>query len=260
MMDCKQRKGENPTGFFVVLKRGAFFAWLMVCMCLLAACAKGDKYVEIVIASSDVVITPVPKAEAAARAELQAAGSLPQETLPPQEQPREQVKTIEANAIPSPLFTPQPTATPALLPTATPALLPTATPALLPTVTPTIKPTPTPAATLLPTPTAAPSAAPTPEPAQPDAERQLRQELDAAYLEYEAQWWKAYEKFSERCLPILDTIDLMGEPTDDPEYHAMMASFQAELDELQAEYEAEIAAIEAASLAKQEAIYAKYGK
>lgn len=244
MMDCKQRKGENPTGFFVVLKRGAFFAWLMVCMCLLAACAKGDKYVEIVIASSDVVITPVPKAEAAARAELQAAGSLPQETLPPQEQPREQVKTIEANAIPSPLFTPQPTATPALLPT----------------VTPTIKPTPTPAATLLPTPTAAPSAAPTPEPAQPDAERQLRQELDAAYLEYEAQWWKAYEKFSERCLPILDTIDLMGEPTDDPEYHAMMASFQAELDELQAEYEAEIAAIEAASLAKQEAIYAKYGK
>lgn len=244
MMDCKQRKGENPTGFFVVLKRGAFFAWLMVYMCLLAACAKGDKYVEIVIASSDVVITPVPKAEAAARAELQAAGSLPQETLPPQEQPREQVKTIEANAIPSPLFTPQPTATPALLPT----------------VTPTIKPTPTPAATLLPTPTAAPSAAPTPEPAQPDAERQLRQELDAAYLEYEAQWWKAYEKFSERCLPILDTIDLMGEPTDDPEYHAMMASFQAELDELQAEYEAEIAAIEAASLAKQEAIYAKYGK
>lgn len=244
MMDCKQRKGENPTGFFVVLKRGAFFAWLMVCMCLLAACAKGDKYVEIVIASSDVVITPVPKAEAAARAELQAAGSLPQETLPPQEQPREQVKTIEANAIPSPLFTPQPTATPALLPT----------------VTPTIKPTPTPAATLLPTPTAAPSAALTPEPAQPDAERQLRQELDAAYLEYEAQWWKAYEKFSERCLPILDTIDLMGEPTDDPEYHAMMASFQAELDELQAEYEAEIAAIEAASLAKQEAIYAKYGK
>lgn len=254
MPHCKQRKRKKHTGFFAAAKWGVCFAVMLVCMGIFTACAKGDKYVEIVITSSDVVITPVPMAEATERVETRTAAGLSMETPVPQEQPREQVKTIQAEVLPSPVLSPSPTPTP--LPTATPIPLATMTP----TITPTIKPSPTPTIKPTPTPAPKPSATPAPEAAQPDTDRQLQQELDAAYLEYEAEWWAAYERFSEKCLPVLDTIEFMGEPSDDPEYLAEMARLQAELDALQAEFEAEITAIEAASLAKQQAIYAKYGK
>ena len=283
MTRCKQSKCTTSYAVFVRRAVGLILMFVL-CVVAMCGCAGEDKYVEIIIAGSDVVVTPVPKPQEALDGtkanslpgqspEVQkpenTSGATGQEATPvPAEYP-----TPTPAITPTPTLTPIPTLTP--LPTVTPTPtaaitpVPTITPAPTSAVTPpvaTAQPTITPAPTASPKPTSTPSPTPkptpTPEPT-PDLQKLINEELQALETKYQREKAGIERKYEEKLAPLKQSLSFMGEPPDNPEELAEYMAAKAEIEEdiaaLEAERKAEIDNLKAVYDAMREDVYEKYG-
>lgn len=243
LRSSKKRPGTNRNpSIRSAIRTGGAVVMAAICASMISGCAGQNKYVEIVIARTDTVITPVPVEKSTAEVDFEETGKNPDALPEKTEESRNGAKNAEET-------TPLPTASP------------TATPTPLPTVTPTPNPTPatTPKPTLTPEPTTAPTPLPTVTPYKQSADELLQKELDAVYQRYCDERDKAYAKYEEKRAPLLSSMEYLGPASDDPEYKEAMAQLQAELDALEAEFKADMAELETKSHAERDAIYAKYG-
>lgn len=249
MIRCKQSKNSKIPYYLFTLRAVGFVLLLAFCMAAVCGCAGEDKYVEIIIAANDAVVTPVPMIKDAAITDANTAGmpQIPEPTaIPPEPEagPEEDER---------PKATEKPTPTPAIAPTPTPTITPTITPTPKPTPTATIRPTATPIATPTPKPT------PTPVPT-PDTEKLMQKELDDVVLEYKEERLKLYAEYEKKIAQAQQSLNFMGEPSEDPEYIQARAALEAELDKYEAEFKAKDKDLEAYYYGLYSAIYEKYGK
>lgn len=249
MIRCKQSKNRKIPYAIFTLRAAGIVLLLAFCSAAVCGCAGKDKYVEIIIAANDAVVTPVPMIKDAAITGANTAG-MPQTPEPTAMLPKSEAGPEEDER---PKATEKPTPTPAITPTPTPTITPTPTPTPKPTPTATIRPTATPIATPTPKPT------PTPVPT-PDTEKLMQKELDDVYAEYVEEWEKLYAEYETKCAQVQQTLNYMGEPSEDPEYIQAKAALEAELDTYAAEFKAKEEALEAVYYGLYSAIYDKYGK
>ena len=249
MIRCKQSKNRKIPYAIFTLRAAGIVLLLAFCSAAVCGCAGEDKYVEIIIAANDAVVTPVPMIKDAVITDANTAG-MPQTPEPTAIPPEPEAGPEEDER---PKATEKPTPTPAITPTPTPTITPTITPTPKPTPTATIKPTATPIATPTPKPT------PTPVPT-PDTEKLMQKELDDVYAEYVEEWEKLYAEYETKCALVQQSLNFMGEPSDDPEYIEAKAAHEAELDTYAAEFKAKEEALEAVYYGLYSAVYDKYGK
>lgn len=238
--------GKNHTRKPKKPGRAAIFALLLAaCAVLVCGCAGEDKYVEIIIAAGDTVVTPVPAVKAGSAAGAQAAASM--------EPVGDSEEKMQAGPEQPEKETPQETSAPTPTPTPVPTLTPTPIPTLLPTPTlrptPTQGPTPTPLATV-PAPTAAPTA---------NTDALMQQQLNDLTLEYNEEREKLRGEYEGQMASIRDSIKFMGPPVDDPEYIQYRAELEARLAALETELGEKERTLDAAYGEKRSAIYEKYG-
>ena len=247
MIRCKQSKNRKIPYYLFTLRAVGFVLLLAFCMAAVCGCAGEDKYVEIIIAANDAVVTPVPMIKDAAITDANTAG-MPQTPEPTAMLPKSEAGPEEDAR---PKATEKPTPTPAITPTPTPTITPTPTPK--PTPTATIRPTATPIATPTPKPT------PTPVPT-PDTEKLMQKELDDVVLEYKEERLKLYAEYENKIAQVQQGINFLGEPSEDTEYIQAKAALEAELDKYEAEFKAKDQDLEAYYYGLYSAIYEKYGK
>lgn len=247
MLRCRQNKNRKNQYDLLTLPAMGLIVLLVLCMGVLCGCSGADKYVEIIIASNDAVVTPVPVQKEAIITDANLAGMhstpVPSALLP-------EAETEETER---PRATVKPEHTPVITPSPSPTITPTPTPTPKPTPTATPKPTATPVATATPKPTTTP--VPT-----PNTEKLMREELDDVYGEYVEEWNKLYAEYENKVAQVQQNLNFMGEPTDDPEYIEFRAALEAELDRYAAEFKAKEKALEEVYYGLYSAIYDKYGK
>jgi len=220
---------------------------LAFCSAAVCGCAGKDKYVEIIIAANDAVVTPVPMIKDAAITDANTAG-MPQTPEPTAIPPEPEAGPEEDER---PKATEKPTPTPAITPTPTPTITPTPTPTPKPTPTATVKPTATPIATPTPKP------APTPV---PDSERRMQEEIDAIEVKYKTEREKLYAEYETKLAQIQQSLNFLGEPSDDPEYIEAKAAIETEMNTYVEEFKAKDKDLEAYYYGLYSAICEKYGK
>ena len=247
MIRCKQSKNRKISYYLFTLRAVGFVLLLAFCSAAVCGCAGEDKYVEIIIAASDAVVTPVPMIKDAAITDANTAGmpQIPEPTaIPPEPEagPEEDER---------PKATEKPTPTPAITPTPTPTITPTPTPTPKPTPTATIRPTATPIATPTPKP------APTPV---PDSERRMQEEIDAIEVKYKTERESLYAEYETKLAQIQQSLNFLGEPSDDPEYIEAKAALETEMNTYVEEFKAKDKDLEAYYYGLYSAICEKYGK
>ena len=247
MIRCKQSKNRKIPYDLFALRAAGLVLLLVLCMAAVCGCAGEDKYVEIIIAANDAVVTPVPTLKETITTDANMAG-MPQTPMPT-DIPAARETEPEEDARPKATEKP----TPAITPTPTPTITPTPTPTPKPTPTATPKPVATPIATA----TLKPASTPVPT---PDTEKLMQKELDEVVLEYKEERTKLYAEYENKLAQVQQSINFMGEPSDDPEYIEARAALEAELDRYTAEFKAKDEDLEAAYYEKYSAIYDKYGK
>ena len=270
MIRCKQ-SGRTKFLYAVVIRCAVVFVLLPVlCMETMCGCAGNDKFVEIIVVSSDVVITPVPKLseEVDGNTSLTDAPS----DLVPVVWESENTERQEAEPVP------KPTEEPAVLPDITP--IPTITPipftiiVPLPSATPTLTPdvavyeaTPEPAFTPEPTLTSQPAVSPeatiTLYPAAVPDMRLIDDELLALTAEYDKRRAEIESRYEEKLVPLKQSLSYMGEAPEDPAELSEYMGVKAEMEEAIAAYEAEqkekLDTLKAEYDVLREEIYSRYG-
>lgn len=247
MIRCKQSKNRKIPYYLFTLRAVGFVLLLAFCMAAVCGCAGEDKYVEIIIAASDAVVTPVPALKETIITDANTAG-MPQTPEPTAIPPEPEAGPEEDER---PKETEKPTPTPAITPTPTPTITPTPTPTPKPTPTATIKPTATPIATPTPKP------APTPV---PDSERRMQEEIDAIEVKYKTEREKLYAEYETKLAQIQQSLNFLGEPSDDPEYIEAKAALETEMNTSVEEFKAKDKDLEAYYYGLYSAICEKYGK
>lgn len=247
MIRCKQSKNRKISYYLFTLRAVGFVLLLAFCMAAVCGCAGEDKYVEIIIAANDAVVTPVPMIKDAAITDANTAG-MPQTPEPTAIPPEPEAGPEEDER---PKATEKPTPTPAITPTPTPTITPTPTPTPKPTPTATIRPTATPIATPTPKP------APTPV---PDSERRMQEEIDAIEVKYKTEREKLYAEYETKLAQIQQSLNFLGEPSDDPEYIEAKAALETEMNTSVEEFKAKDKDLEAYYYGLYSAICEKYGK
>jgi len=247
MIRCKQSKNRKISYYLFTLRAVGFVLLLAFCMAAVCGCAGEDKYVEIIIAANDAVVTPVPMIKDAAITDANTAG-MPQTPEPTAIPPEPEAGPEEDER---PKATEKPTPTPAITPTPTPTITPTPTPTPKPTPTATVKPTATPIATPTPKP------APTPV---PDSERRMQEEIDAIEVKYKTEREKLYAEYETKLAQIQQSLNFLGEPSDDPEYIEAKAAIETEMNTYVEEFKAKDKDLEAYYYGLYSAICEKYGK
>ena len=247
MICCKQSKNRKISYYLFTLRAVGFVLLLAFCMAAVCGCAGEDKYVEIIIAASDAVVTPVPMLKDAAITDANTAG-MPQTPEPTAIPPEPEARPEEDER---PKATEKPTPTPAITPTPTPTITPTPTPTPKPTPTATIRPTATPIVTPTPKP------APTPV---PDSERRMQEEIDAIEVKYKTEREKLYAEYETKLAQIQQSLNFLGEPSDDPEYIEAKAALETEMNTYVEEFKAKDKDLEAYYYGLYSAICEKYGK
>ena len=247
MIRCKQSKNRKISYYLFTLRAVGFVLLLAFCMAAVCGCAGEDKYVEIIIAASDAVVTPVPMLKDAAITDANTAG-MPQTPEPTAIPPEPEARPEEDER---PKATEKPTPTPAITPTPTPTITPTPTPTPKPTPTATIRPTATPIVTPTPKP------APTPV---PDSERRMQEEIDAIEVKYKTEREKLYAEYETKLAQIQQSLNFLGEPSDDPEYIEAKAALETEMNTYVEEFKAKDKDLEAYYYGLYSAICEKYGK
>ena len=247
MIRCKQSKNRKISYYLFTLRAVGFVLLLAFCMAAVCGCAGEDKYVEIIIAANDAVVTPVPMIKDAAITDANTAG-MPQTPEPTAIPPEPEAGPEEDER---PKATEKPTPTPAITPTPTPTITPTPTPTPKPTPTATVKPTATPIATPTPKP------APTPV---PDSERRMQEEIDAIEVKYKTEREKLYAEYETKLAQIQQSLNFLGEPSDDPEYIEAKAALDTEMNTYVEEFKAKDKDLEAYYYGLYSAICEKYGK
>jgi len=247
MIRCKQSKNRKILYAILTLRAVGFVLLLAFCSAAVCGCAGEDKYVEIIIAANDAVVTPVPMIKDAAITDANTAG-MPQTPEPTAIPPEPEAGPEEDER---PKATEKPTPTPAITPTPTPTITPTPTPTPKPTPTATVKPTATPIATPTPKP------APTPV---PDSERRMQEEIDAIEVKYKTEREKLYAEYETKLAQIQQSLNFLGEPSDDPEYIEAKAALDTEMNTYVEEFKAKDKDLEAYYYGLYSAICEKYGK
>ena len=259
MIRCKQSKNRKISYYLFTLRAVGLVLLLALCMAAVCGCAGQDKYVEIIIAANDSVVTPVPALKETLITDANMA-AMPQTSEPTDMLPETETEPEKDGG---PKATREPEHTPAITPTPTP----TPTPAITPTPTPTITPTPTPtpkpppAATIKST--ATPIATPTPKPAPtpvPDSERRMQEEIDAIEVQYKTEREKLYAEYETKLAQIQQSLNFLGEPSDDPEYIEAKAALDTEMNTYVEEFKAKDKDLEAYYYGLYSAICEKYGK
>jgi len=247
MIRCKQSKNSKIPYYLFTLRAAGIVLLLAFCSAAVCGCAGEDKYVEIIIAANDAVVTPVPMIKDAAITDANTAG-MPQTPEPTAIPPEPEAGPEEDER---PKATEKPTPTPAITPTPTPTITPTPTPTPKPTPTATVKPTATPIATPTPKP------APTPV---PDSERRMQEEIDAIEVKYKTEREKLYAEYETKLAQIQQSLNFLGEPSDDPEYIEAKAAIETEMNTYVEEFKAKDKDLEAYYYGLYSAICEKYGK
>jgi len=247
MIRCKQSKNRKISYYLFTLRAVGFVLLLAFCMAAVCGCAGEDKYVEIIIAANDAVVTPVPMIKDAAITDANTAG-MPQTPEPTAIPPEPEAGPEEDER---PKATEKPTPTPAITPTPTPTITPTPTPTPKPTPTATVKPTATPIAT--------PTLKPAPTPV-PDSERRMQEEIDAIEVKYKTEREKLYAEYETKLAQIQQSLNFLGEPSDDPEYIEAKAALDTEMNTYVEEFKAKDKDLEAYYYGLYSAICEKYGK
>jgi len=247
MIRCKQSKNSKIPYAIFTLRAAGIVLLLAFCSAAVCGCAGKDKYVEIIIAANDAVVTPVPMIKDAAITDANTAG-MPQTPEPTAIPPEPEAGPEEDER---PKATEKPTPTPAITPTPTPTITPTPTPTPKPTPTATVKPTATPIATPTPKP------APTPV---PDSERRMQEEIDAIEVKYKTEREKLYAEYETKLAQIQQSLNFLGEPSDDPEYIEAKAALDTEMNTYVEEFKAKDKDLEAYYYGLYSAICEKYGK
>jgi len=255
MIRCNHSNPIRNSLVLLVCRRVGLVLVFAVCIGIMCGCSMENKYVEIVIAGSDTVVTPVPRAEDSIGG---ASGAMPDQIYMPQE--TEAAKPAAENMASSasvPALTPTPvqTVTPTATPTPTPIIIPTPMPVI------TMPPVPKPTLTAAPVPTAAPVCTPTPAPT-PNYEKLMQKELNDVYTEYTEEWERLYSEYETKCALVLQNLNYlnMDPQPDDPEYNAEAARLNGLLDQYAREFNELEEKLEAEYYAKYSAIYDKYGK
>ncbi|MBQ2985236.1 MAG: hypothetical protein IJD61_02305 [Clostridia bacterium] len=263
MIRCKQSKNRKIPYVLFTLRAVGLVLLLVLCMAAVCGCAGQDKYVEIIIAANDSVVTPVPALKETLITDANMA-AMPQTPEPTDMLPETEAESEEDAR---PKATREPAPTPAITPTPTPAITPVPTPSLTPTPILTPKPTPTP--TPKPTPTATikstatPIATPTPKPAPtpvPDSERRMQEEIDAIEVKYKTERESLYAEYETKLAQIQQSLNFLGEPSDDPEYIEAKAALETEMNTYVEEFKAKDKELEAYYYGLYSAICEKYGK
>ena len=247
MIRCKQSKNSKIPYYLFTLRAAGIVLLLAFCSAAVCGCAGEDKYVEIIIAANDAVVTPVPMIKDAVITDANTAG-MPQTPEPTAIPPEPEAGPEEDER---PKATEKPTPTPAITPTPTPTITPTPTPTPKPTPTATVKPTATPIATPTPKP------APTPV---PDSERRMQEEIDAIEVKYKTEREKLYAEYETKLAQIQQSLNFLGEPSDDPEYIEAKAAIETEMNTYVEEFKAKDKDLEAYYYGLYSAICEKYGK
>jgi len=249
MIRCKPGKKTKNVYDLVALPAAGIVLVIALFMLALCGCAGEDKYVEIIIAADDAVMTPVPVLKETKITDADMAGKL-QTPIPVVKMPESETK-YEKNVRPE--ATENPISTPAITPTIAPAISPTLT------HVPELTPTAAPQAAEIPNVTAVPTAAPAIP--TPDAEIMLEKELDDVYIEYVEEWEKLYAEYETKCAPVLNSLHYMElDPhPEDPEYAAEMERLNAELDALAAEFAKLEEELYFEYFGKYSDVYEKYG-
>ena len=247
MIRCKQSKNSKIPYYLFTLRAAGIVLLLAFCSAAVCGCAGEDKYVEIIIAANDAVVTPVPMIKDAVITDANTAG-MPQTPEPTAMLPKSEAGPEEDAR---PKATENPTPTPAITPTPTPTITPTPTPTPKPTPTATVKPTATPIATPTPKP------APTPV---PDSERRMQEEIDAIEVKYKTEREKLYAEYETKLAQIQQSLNFLGEPSDDPEYIEAKAALDTEMNTYVEEFKAKDKDLEAYYYGLYSAICEKYGK
>ena len=247
MIRCKQSKNSKIPYAIFTLRAAGIVLLLAFCSAAVCGCAGEDKYVEIIIAANDAVVTPVPMIKDAAITDANTAG-MPQTPEPTAIPPEPEAGPEEDER---PKATEKPTPTPAITPTPTPTITPTPTPTPKPTPTATVKPTATPIAT--------PTLKPAPTPV-PDSERRMQEEIDAIEVKYKTEREKLYAEYETKLAQIQQSLNFLGEPSDDPEYIEAKAALDTEMNTYVEEFKAKDKDLEAYYYGLYSAICEKYGK
>ncbi len=245
MKRCCKSNHMNSTGRCYAPDILSIIFVLILCLFVLCGCGGTDRYVEIVVAGGDVVITPVPAMNEDTYSPSKAV-SAPSETnedeIPAENLLDEPIESIQSGTAPNIIAAPE---------------LP---PIVMPTYPSFVTITPDPIYTALPT--TAPTPVPTPTPAPvptPDPEKLMRQELDDVYGEYVEEWELLYKEYEAKCAVVLSSLDCMGPLSDDPEYIEEYNRLTNLLDMYDAEFIANVEELDAVYFAKYSAVYDKYG-
>lgn len=247
-MRFKQNHRNKSICFSLAAHTAGLILMLLLCLGALCGCGDTDKYVEIIVAGSDVVVTPVPRDNMVSDSIADMPSPTHGETASEEAAKSDKTKA-ESDTTTAPI------ASTDIIPTLLPTASPTSTPVITPVPTPVNTPAP------LPSPTAVPAPAPTMV-SDPDTEELMRQELDDVYAEYVEEWEKLYKEYEEKCALVLQSLDYMYmEPQpDDPEYIAEVERLNALLNLYEAEFKEKAEALDAVYYEKYVGIYEKYGR
>lgn len=242
VMRCEERHEKTSTPSGTGIRRAGLVLVVAAFVLLFCGCAGEDRYVEIIVAHTDTVITPVPAAMTKAADGLQ--GSAEQQISPEYEATGSNTRKDSGSvADTAAKATPQPTVTPTPLPTVSPT--PELTPTPVPTVSPVLTPKPTPSYT--------------PEPAA-NNDGLMQQELNVLYADYMDEIDRLRKRYESEIDGIRNSIEYMGEPVDDPEYIEQRTALEKELAAIEAELSAQEQALEKEYNEKTSNVYKKYGK
>lgn len=246
-MDGSKSTHKNSTGHCSAPGILSLIFVLSACLFMFCGCAGTDKYIEIIVAGGDAVITPVPAANKQADSTanmVSAPSAVPEENIKETEEDKTEYIT-EAAVQTQPDVVDVAIMPPVEIPVFTPLIIPT--PELLYTPVPIVTPVAS----------AAPAVTPVPT---PDTDKIMQQELADVYAEYSEEWDLLYKEYETKCAITLSSIENMGPESDDPEYVAEYTRLSGLLDKYEKEFKQKVEKLDAVYYEKYSAVYDKYGK